>query len=174
MNSSVSITIRELSAQDHTAVLAIYGEGLATGHATFQDQVPDWSGWDAGYHAHCRLVAEKSGCVVGWAALAPVSGRAVYSGVAEVSLYVGATFRGEGIGGALLGALVEAAEDQGFWMLQAGVFPENEASVRLHKAHGFREVGVRKGLGRMRHGPFAGCWRDVLLLERRSTVVGCA
>jgi L-amino acid N-acyltransferase YncA len=161
------LNIQELRPDDWDAVRAIYRQGIATGNTTFETEVPTWEGWDAGHLAACRLVASKEGQIVGWAALSPVSGRCVYAGVTEVSIYVAADARGQGVGKALLAALVEASEQQGIWTLQAGIFPENEASIALHKRCGFRVVGRRERLGQM-----DGVWRDVLLMERRSDVVG--
>lgn len=159
--------IRELRPDDWLAVGAIYEEGIGDGDATFETEAPSWESWDAAHHPELRLVAERDGSVVGWAALSPVSSRCCYEGVGEVSVYVGAAVRGSGIGRALLEELVIRSERAGYWTLSAGVFPENEASLRLHKACGFREVGVRERLGRLK-----GVWRDVVLLERRSTRVG--
>jgi len=167
----MTIEIRPMRVGDGRDVLAIYGEGIATGHASFQDRVPAWEDWDAAHLECCRLVVAQGGGAVGWAALSPVSGRCVYVGVHEVSIYLAAGVRGRGVGGRLLGALVEASERAGIWTLQAGIFPENVASVSLHRKCGFRTVGVRERLGRMIHGPLAGQWRDILLLERRSPVV---
>ncbi len=166
------IIIRPLCDEDGAAVLAIYDQGIATGHATFQASVPSWEDWCRGHLDEPRLVAEEEGRILGWAALSPVSGRCVYGGVAEVSLYVATEARGRGIGARLMAALVAAAEAAGIWTLQAGIFPENVASLELHKRHGFRVVGTRERLGRMTHGPLAGAWRDVVLMERRSAVVG--
>jgi len=163
----VDLTIEEMRSADWEAVRAIYQEGIATGHATFETHTPEWEEWDRGHLHDCRLVARGGGQLVGWGALSPVSSRRVYAGVAEVSIYVAASARGQGIGKALLRALVGASERHGFWMLQAGIFPENEVSIALHKACGFREVGCRERIGEM-----AGIWRDVVLLERRSKVVG--
>ncbi len=163
--------VRPMQAGDGPEVLAIYGGGIATGHASFQDTVPAWEEWDAGHLECCRLVAEQGGRAVGWAALSPVSARRVYAGVGEVSIYLAAGVRGQGVGDRLLGALIEASEKAGLWTLQAGIFPENVASIALHRKFGFRVVGVRERLGRMTHGPLAGQWRDVLLLERRSPAV---
>ena len=145
----------------------IYEEGIATGDATFETEAPGWESWDANHLDGCRLVAEREGRVVGWAALAPVSGRCVYGGVAEVSVYVDAAARGGGIGLRLLNALVESSERVGLWTLQAGIFSENVASLRIHERAGFRHVGRRERLGRL-----DGRWRDVLLLERRSPLRG--
>jgi L-amino acid N-acyltransferase YncA len=165
--------IEEMRAGDWDAVRAIYAEGLATGDATFETEPPEWESWDAAHLPFARLVARAregagdAGSVAGWAALSPVSARRVYAGVAEVSVYVGARWRGRGAGRELLEALVKESERAGVWTLQAGVFPENVASVRLHKLCGFREVGRRERVGRLR-----GAWRDTLLLERRSRLVG--
>jgi L-amino acid N-acyltransferase YncA len=148
-------------------VRAIYLEGIATGNATFETASPDWERWDAGHLPACRLVARELGALVGWAALNPVSGRQVYSGVAEVSVYVAGSARRKGIGLRLLSALVEASEREGIWTLQAGIFPENQASIGLHQSCGFRIVGRRERLGCLN-----GVWRDVVLMERRSIVAG--
>ena len=148
----------------------IYAEGLATGTATFATEPPTWEAWDGGHLTTCRLVAtDAAGTVRGWAALSPVSGRCVYAGVAEVSVYVAAAARGRGVGRALLQALVAESEKTGLWTLQASIFPENTASVRLHEAVGFRLVGRRERIGQR-----GGVWRDTLLLERRSAVVNTA
>lgn len=155
--------IRPLDPGHWEAVSAIFLEGIATGDATFEQACPDWAEWDATHLAVCRFVALAADEVLGWAALAPVSDRCVYGGVAEVSVYVAAGARHMGVGSALLAALVEASEREGFWTLQAGAFPENEASIALHKRHGFRVVGTRERLGQLN-----GVWRDVVLLERRS------
>ena len=166
------ITIRAMRETDGPEVLAIYGQGIATGHATFQDKVPDWADWESGHMASPRLVAEESSGLLGWAGLSAVSGRCIYAGVAEVSVYVATAARGRGLGRRLLVALVSASEEAGIWMLQAGIFPENAASIALHEAEGFRRVGTRQRLGRMSYGPLAGQWRDVVLLERRSERIG--
>jgi L-amino acid N-acyltransferase YncA len=158
--------VRDLSPDDWPAVRAIYEDGIRSGHATFETEPPPWEQWDTA-HRDVRLVAERDGVVVGWAALSPVSSRCCYEGVAEVSVYVAAEARGAGLGRVLLDALVERSERAGYWTLTAGVFPENEASLSLHRACGFRDVGKRERLGRLH-----GVWRDVVLLERRSTLVG--
>jgi L-amino acid N-acyltransferase YncA len=163
----MNFVIDSMRPQDWRFVQAIYLEGIATGQATFETEAPDWELWDAGHLPQCRLVARNGDGVLGWAALSPVSKRRVYAGVAEVSVYVAATARGRGVGGALMPALIEASEGAGLWTLQSGIFPENHASVALHLKHGFREVGRRERIAR-RHG----VWRDTVLLERRSTVVG--
>jgi L-amino acid N-acyltransferase YncA len=160
------VTVRDLRPDDWPAVRAIYEDGIRSGQATFETEAPSWEEWHAS-HVEPRLIAERNGAVVGWAALSAVSDRCCYEGVAEVSVYVADSARGGGVGRALLERLVELSEDAGYWTLSAGVFPENEASLRLHKSCGFREVGVRERLGQL-----GGEWRDVLLLERRSTLVG--
>lgn len=146
---------------------AIYLEGIATGNATFETAAPDWEKWDAGHLRHSRLAARQNGALAGWAALSPVLGRCVYAGVAEVSVYIAAAARGKGAGRQLLAALVTESEKNGIWTLQAGIFPENAASVRLHCGAGFRVAGKRERIGQL-----DGRWRDVLLLERRSAVIG--
>lgn len=148
-------------------VKRIYLEGIATGHATFQVSAPEWEEWDSSHLASCRLVAVEDAIVLGWAALTPVSGRCVYAGVAEVSVYVAEKARGKGIGRKLLGALVTESEKHELWTLQAGIFPENEASIQLHIKSGFRMIGKRERIGKMN-----GEWRDTALLERRSKLIG--
>jgi L-amino acid N-acyltransferase YncA len=157
------ITIRELEPTDWPAVARIFEEGMLTGNATFETAVPSFEAWDAGHLAEHRLVVTLDGEVVGWAALSAVSDRACYRGVAEHSIYVAERVRGLGFGRQLLAALIASSEAGGIWTLQSSIFPENEASLALHTAFGFRVVGVRERLGRSR-----GVWRDVVLLERRS------
>jgi phosphinothricin acetyltransferase len=159
--------IRLMHPDDGATILSIYQEGIATGNATFETDVPPWRDWDAEHLPHSRLVAVNDAGLIGWAALSPVSGRCVYGGVAEVSVYVAAAARGQGIGKQLLQALIADSEHEGIWTLQAGIFPENTASIAIHKACGFREVGYRERLGSM-----DGVWRDVVLLERRSNTTG--
>ncbi len=159
--------IREMRHGDAGAVLEIYRLGLDTGEASFETEVPEWRDWDRKYHPFCRLVDVRDGRVLGWAALAPVSARACYRGVAEVSIYVDSAHRGEGIGDRLMAALVEASEAHGIWTLNSSIFPQNRATLRLHLRHGFREVGIRERIAQ-HHGR----WRDTLLLERRSRRVG--
>jgi phosphinothricin acetyltransferase len=150
-------------------VLAVYEAGIATGHATFQSSPPTWPEFDADHLPDHRLVAlDDDGSVLGWVAASPVSGRCVYAGVVEVSVYVAPAARGRGVGRALLDGFLESTADAGVWTVQAGVFPENTASLALHAAAGFRTVGTRERLGRMTHGPLAGSWRDVVLLEKRA------
>ena len=155
--------IRSLRAEDWPAVAVVYEEGIATRMATFETAAPAWADWDAAHLAAHRLVAEEDGEVVGFAALSPVSARCVYEGVAEESVYVAERARGRGVGRALLEALVSGSERDGIWTLQAGIFPENRASLALHHACGFRTVGFRERIGRL-----DGAWRDVVLLERRT------
>jgi len=159
----MNCTIDTMSPNDWESVRTIYVEGIATGIATFETSAPSWEDWDSRHLLHSRLVARKNGEVVGWAAISPVSRRQVYAGVAEVSIYVGTAHRGDGIGRVLLAALVDESERNGIWTLQAGIFPENEPSLNLHKLAGFREVGRRERIGQLK-----GEWRDVVLLERRS------
>jgi len=156
-----------MQSEDWPRVRAIYSEGIATENATFETSTPNWTAWDAGHREDCRLVAKDHDKILGWAALRPVSSRSVYAGVAEVSVYVAAAARGRGVGKLLLKSLISCSERSGIWTLQAGIFPENVASLVLHKSCGFREVGLRQRLGQL-----AGVWRDVLLLERRSSSVG--
>ena len=174
------LSIRKMREADGPAVMRIYQEGIDGGQATFQASVPDWETWSAGHLAVGRLVAEAQGAgahenghaILGWAALSPVSARPVYVGIAEVSIYVATAAHGGGVGSCLLAAVIEASEAAGIWTLQAGSFPENDASLALHQRHGFRILGTRERPGRMPHGPFAGRWRDVVLMERRSTKAG--
>ena len=156
-----------MSTEDWPAVRAIYLEGIATGNATFEKEAPTWERWDESHLHVCRLVACAADEVVGWAALSPYSRRPVYAGVADLSIYISAPARGQGVGTALLSHLVEDSEREGIWTLQAGIFPENTASIELHQRAGFRVVGVREKIGWM-----DGRWRDVVLMERRSIVAG--
>ena len=148
-------------------VRAIYAEGLAGGHASFETTVPDWSTWDRAHLPHCRIVACESRIPAGWAALSPVSRREVYAGVAEVSVYVADRWQGHGLGRLLLTELIRQSEAAGIWTLQSSIFPENLASVGLHEACGFRQLGRRERIAR-HHG----VWRDTVIYERRSLVVG--
>ena len=169
MNSETAIgtvPIRGLSLRDWPEVARIYAEGIATGNATFETEVPSWEAWNAGHLAEHRFVADSNGEVVGWIAVAPVSSRCCYAGVAEVSAYVGTNARGRGIGAALLERLIDSTEQAGIWTLETGVFPENEPSLALLKRFGFREVGIRERIGQL-----DGSWRDVIFLERRSEVI---
>ena len=163
----MSLVIRGMNDSDREAVRAIYLEGIATGLATFETEAPAWGHWDRSHLPAPRIVAVAQGRVVGWGALSPVSGRAVYAGVAEVSVYVGSESRGGGIGKALLQDLIKQSEAQGIWTLQASIFPENSASISLHESCGFRKVGTRERIAKLN-----GIWRDTVLLERRSTSAG--
>jgi L-amino acid N-acyltransferase YncA len=165
--ASAQVAIAALGPGDWDDVARIYAEGIETRLATFETEVPSWQAWDRAHLPEHRFTAREDGRAAGWAALAPVSSRCVYVGVAEVSVYVAAGARGRGVGTALLSALVASSEAGGVWTLEAGILPENEASVRMHERCGFRVVGRRERLGRM-----DGEWRDVLLLERRSRVAG--
>lgn len=157
--------IGDMQTSHWPAVAEIFRDGIATGQATFETQVPDWAAWDASHLARCRLVALRDGEVAGWAALSAASRRPVYRGVAEVSVYVATAARGGGVGRVLLDALVAASEAAGLWTLQAVMFPENAASVALHTRCGFRLVGRRERLAQLH-----GAWRDVVLFERRSAI----
>lgn len=155
-----------MTPADWPAVRDIYAEGIAGGNATFETVVPEWAQWDKGRLPVCRLAVRLDEQVVGWAALSPYSSREVYRGVADVGIYIAGAAQGRGVGKALLTALVEESEKQGFWTLQAGILIENVASRRLHQACGFREVGIREKIGQLH-----GVWRDVVLMERRSKTI---
>ena len=163
----MDIVVEKMKDTDWPIVKSIYEEGIATGDATFEAEAPDWEKWNESHLIDCRFVAKSGNKVVGWIALSPVSGRCVYRGVAEVSLYVNESSRGQGIGKKLLKAAIEESEPIGIWTLQSGTFPENTASIALQKSCGFREVGVREKIGCMN-----GRWRDVILMERRSKIAG--
>ena len=160
---ATALEIRDLRPADWSEVARIYAEGIETGNATFETEVPEWEDWDATHLVEHRFVAQADDGVVGWIALAPVSTRCCYAGVAEVSAYVGAEARGRGVGAALTEAVIESSERAGVWTLETGVFPENEASLRLLRRSGFRVVGIRERIGKL-----DGVWRDVVFLERRS------
>ena len=164
---SAAVAIEPLGPADADAVLRIYAEGIDTGIATFETRVPGWQEWLDEHLEDCRLVARDGGEVLGWAALSPVSDRCVYGGVAEFGVYVAATARGRGVGKVLLAALVESSEKAGYWTLQGGIIAENTASIALAESCGFRRVGRRERLGQLGDE-----WRDVVLVERRSSVVG--
>jgi len=149
------------------AVKTIYEQGIATGNATFQTAAPSWQEWDAAHAAQPRLIAVENEIILGWAAITPVSGRCVYAGVGEVSVYIADHARGKGIGKQLLHELITASEENNYWTLQAGIFPENGASLAIHRSCGFRTIGIRERIGRMNDQ-----WRDTVLLERRSTRIG--
>jgi L-amino acid N-acyltransferase YncA len=158
--------IRDLRSLDWPEVAVIYEDGIGTGNATFETGVPSWDDWDAA-HTDLRLVAQLDGRTAGWAALSAYSDRCCYSGVAEDSVYVASWAQGQGVGRGLLQELIARSEAAGIWTLQAGIFPENKASLRLHLGCGFRLIGARERIGEL-----DGVWRDVLLLERRSGVTG--
>ena len=163
----VDLNIRPMDENDWEAVAEIYKEGILTGNATFQQEVPSWTDWDNDHLKSCRLIAAIGGEVVGWAALTSVSGRCVYAGVAEVSVYVASAHRGKKIGKKLLEELIGCSERQALWTLQAGIFEENIPSIKIHEELGFRKVGIREKIGKMN-----GAWRNTLFFERRSKVVG--
>ncbi len=152
---------------DWPEVARIYEEGIATGLATFETSVPDWTSWDQAHMQSCRLVATEDSSLAGWAALSPVSSRCVYGGVAEVSIYISAEARGKGLGLKLLRALIGESEKAGIWTLQSGIFPENTASIKLHEKGGFRRIGYRERIGCLH-----GIWKDNVLFERRSPSIG--
>nr|WP_299342512.1 GNAT family N-acetyltransferase [Allomuricauda sp.] len=159
--------IREMSPDDWESVSKIYKEGIETGIATFEQQIPSYEHWDEAHIQSCRLVVEENGTLLGWAALSPVSSRCVYGGVGEVSIYVGNLSRGKGVGKALLQQLIDESEKAGFWTIQSGIFPENKASIHLHEKVGFRFIGKRERVGKIH-----GVWKDNLLFEKRSNQVG--
>ena len=163
-----SIHFRPLTRRDWPAVAEIYRQGIESGNATFETEVPDWESWNAARSPECRIVAEAGGEVIGFAALSPVSGRCVYGGVREAMIYIAERARGQGVGATLLGRLVAKSEARGVWTLQAGIFPENAVSIRIFEKSGFRILGTHERLGRFHDGR----WRDVVLMERRSRVVG--
>ncbi len=161
------IVINHLAIDSWSEVARIYEAGIATKNATFETKVPDWDFWDKAHRNDCRFIARINNRIAGWAALSNISDRCAYSGVAEVSIYVDPEFRGMGVGDKLMNALVIESELNGIWTLQAGIFPENIASIKLHHKYGFRTIGTRERLGKLDNK-----WRDVLLLERRSRVTG--
>ncbi|HEV8513794.1 MAG TPA: GNAT family N-acetyltransferase [Cyclobacteriaceae bacterium] len=163
----MGVEIVNLSSEHYSAVRKIYESGIATGNATFQTEAPEWNEWDSSHLKNGRIVAVENSEVIGCAALTPVSGRCVYAGVAEVSVYVSASHRGKGIGTLLLDHLISESERNNLWTLQAGIFPENVSSLKIHEKAGFRKIGLREKIGKMK-----GVWRDTVLLERRSKIVG--
>jgi len=158
-----------MTPESWEAVRRIYNAGIATKNATFQTEAPDWDVWDQSHRKDCRLIAITDDQIAGWAALSNVSNRCVYAGVAEVSIYVDPAYSGKGIGDQLMKQQIIASEQHGIWTLQAGIFPENKASIALHLKNGFRIIGTREKVGKMDN-----VWRDTVLLERRSKVVGIA
>ena len=163
----MGILIRSLTETDWPAVRTIYQLGIDTGDATYETRAPETEALKVKFLPHSQLVAEENGEIIGWAMLSAVSSRCVYGGVAETSVYVHPAYHGRGVGNALLAELVSMSERQGYWTLQSQIFPENKASIALHERQGFRKVGIREKLGQRN-----GVWRDVILLERRSAVVG--
>lgn len=161
-----------LKYEDWGQVRAIYLEGIDTGNSTFESDAPDWKKWDSAHLSGHRLVVRENDKVLAWVALSLISTRCVYSGVAELSLYVAEKHRRKGVGSALLQAVIHSTENAGLWTLQGGIFPENIPSLCLVKKHGFREIGRREKIGKMTYGVYAGSWRDVILVERRSTLAG--
>ncbi|WP_317130865.1 GNAT family N-acetyltransferase [Paucihalobacter ruber] len=166
-NPEMKINFRPMTADDWTNVAEIYRQGIETGNATFQQEIPTWDDWNNGHIKSCRIVAVIENEIVGWAALTAVSARCVYAGVAEVSVYISHKYRGEKIGTKLLDKLISESENEKLWTLQAGIFPENIASLKIHEELGFRKIGHREKIGKMN-----GNWRDTVLLERRSKVIG--
>jgi len=152
---------------DWSAISRIYAEGIATGFATFETEIPNYETWDTAHMETCRIVALENKNILGWAALSPVSSRCVYGGVGEVSVYVGKEARGQGVGKHLMKALIDKSEKDGLWTLQSGIFPENKGSIKLHEQMGFRYIGKRERVGKLNE-----VWKDNLLFERRSEVVG--
>lgn len=168
MKNILEVVVRALIPDDWPAIREIYLEGIATAQATFETAAPSWENWDAGHLPFARLAAVSATKeLVGWAALSRVSARKAYEGVAEVSIYVKNEFKGLGVGRTLLNQLIQASEEHGIWTLQASVFPENHATLALHRSCGFLEVGRRAQIGKL-----GDMWRDTLLLERRSSRVG--
>jgi phosphinothricin acetyltransferase len=157
---------------DWEAVSAIYTEGIKTGNATFEKEAPTWERWNASHLDHSRLVVRSGIAILGWAGLAAVSSRPVYSGVAEISLYIGSQYRKHGVGSALMSATIASAEKAGIWTLQGSIFPENAGSLALVRKYGFRESGLREKIAKMSYGDFKGIWRDTISVERRSKIVG--
>jgi L-amino acid N-acyltransferase YncA len=167
------VQLEPMRESDWPLVAAIYREGIASGNATFATEPPaSWAAWSAGKINGCSIVIRNDHSILGWAAVSPTSSRACYAGVVEHSVYVAEVARGQGIGSQLLQELIRATEAQGIWTIQSSIFPENQASMALHIRNGFRVVGRRERIARMEYGPYAGQWRDTVLIERRSAVVG--
>ena len=161
------MVIRSMAPSDWEHVSRIYLEGISTGFATFETQVPKYEDWDRAHIKECRLVAENDGEILGWAALSPVSSRCVYGGVGEGSVYISDKSRGKGVGKLLMQHLIEESEKAGYWTIQSGIFPENMASIKLHEKVGFRYIGKRERVGKIH-----GVWKDNLLFEKRSPTIG--
>ncbi|ABM06417.1 putative phosphinothricin N-acetyltransferase [Paenarthrobacter aurescens TC1] len=168
----MTVALRAMEPEDWPAVRGIFQEGIDTGYATFETKAPEWAAFNNSRLKDHRLVAVNSEReILGWTAVSPVSSRPAYAGVVEHSIYVARAARGQGIGARLLKALAASTEAKGIWTIQSSIFPENEASIRLHQAHGFAIVGRRDRIARLSTGPAAGQWQDTLLLERRSHVI---
>jgi L-amino acid N-acyltransferase YncA len=159
--------LRDIDHTNFDQVAEIYKQGIETGLATFQNDIPDWDSWDKSHLSNCRIAVFENNQMAGWASLSPVSGRCVYAGVAEVSVYIAAGQRGKGVGSLLLNQLIDQSEKAGFWTLQSGIFSENIASIKLHEKCGFRQIGYREKIGRKN-----GIWKDNIIMERRSKIVG--
>lgn len=159
--------IKKIEAHYYPGISNIYLQGIATGHATFQTDAPSWEDWDKSHLQCCRIAAFENSEIAGWAALSPVSSRCVYAGVGEVSIYINEKYQGKGMGKMLLLKLIDESEKEGLWTLQAGIFPENKGSIKLHEQCGFRQIGYREKVGNMN-----GIWRDTILMERRSKITG--
>jgi L-amino acid N-acyltransferase YncA len=159
--------LRDIDHTNFDQVAEIYKQGIETGLATFQNDIPDWDSWDKSHLSNCRIAVFENNQMAGWGSLSPVSGRCVYAGVAEVSVYIAAGQRGKGVGSLLLNQLIDQSEKAGFWTLQSGIFSENIASVKLHEKCGFRQIGYREKIGRKN-----GIWKDNIIMERRSKIVG--
>ncbi len=166
------ISILPMTEKHWPQVSKIYQEGIDTGNATFEAEPPAWSCWNEAHMSDCRLIAVDGNEVLGWAALSPVSSRCVYAGIAEISVYVSNSSKRKGVGRKLLTALIKESEKAGVWTLNASVFPENEASIKLHESLGFRVIGIKEKVGKMTFGPLKNEWRDNVLLEKRSSFVG--
>jgi len=161
------MSIRNIEQENFFQVAKIYKQGIATGFATFQNDIPNWESWDRSHLPNCRIAAFEGNEMIGWAALTPVSSRCVYAGVGEVSVYVAENFRGKQVGEFLLNQLISESEKAGLWTLQSGIFPENIGSIKLHERSGFRQIGYREKIGKK-----DGIWKDNIIMERRSKVVG--
>ncbi len=166
LQDNMNISIIKMTANDWNWVEEIYLEGISTGDATFETISPGWDQWNNSHLEDCRFIAKFEDKIVGWAALSPVSARRVYKGVVELSIYVSSLYRNKGIGSLLLGTIIKESEIAGIWTLQAAIFPENKESINLHKKFGFREIGYREKIGKLK-----GIWRDVILFERRSKII---
>lgn len=164
----MKFTIENMTENDWNDVVRIYLDGIDTGNATFQTNTPIWGEWDNSHCKNCRIVMKFENKTIGWASLSRISSRDVYSGVAEVSIYLDSDYKGNGFGTKLLNSLIELSEQYGYWTLQAVIFPENISSLVIHKKSGFRKIGIREKIGKMGTGE----WRSVVFLERRSKIIG--